>query len=66
MQICVLFNAVTIVLSVMSVYTVYTATPMIQNSFIKVKRNIKKIVKAHLQVENKPGFCQKPGLYTRD
>jgi hypothetical protein len=23
-------------------------------------------VKAHLQVENKPGFCQKPGLYTRD
>jgi hypothetical protein len=25
-----------------------------------------KKVKAHLQVENKPGFCQKPGLYTRD
>ncbi len=24
------------------------------------------LVKAHLQVENKPGFCQKPGLYTRD
>jgi len=24
------------------------------------------MVKAHLQVENKPGFCQKPGLYTRD
>jgi len=23
-------------------------------------------VKAHLQVENKPGFCQKPGLYIRD
>jgi len=23
-------------------------------------------VNAQLQVENKPGFCQKPGLYTRD
>jgi hypothetical protein len=33
---------------------------------IKKKIFLAIIVKAHLQVENKPGFCQKPGLYTRD